>query len=151
MEKEPTEMTSLKSSFSPSHSMSKRVLDFAGQTEDIKEELKSCFSASQVSSGSESSTTTTDGSVAITMPAETMTMPINSSSRNNSVIWSGHDSRLLLFLSQISFCFIAVGFGMYLVIEHDHSDVYMNFGSSLIMYVLGFLTKNPVIKRKSRR
>jgi len=66
----------------------------------------------------------------------------------NSAIWSGVDSRLMLFVSQICFSLISLGFGMYLIIDHDKNEGYMTFGSSLIMFILGFLTKNPVIKRK---
>lgn len=66
----------------------------------------------------------------------------------NTEIWSGIDSRILLFISQIGISLIAVGFGMYLIIEHDNNEGYLSLGSSLIMYVLGFITKNPVVKKK---
>lgn len=69
-----------------------------------------------------------------------------------STFWGGRkkaiDSRLLLFSVQIMFSAIAVGFGMYLVIDHKNNEGYLSLGSSLIMYILGFLTKSPVAKRR---
>ncbi len=65
----------------------------------------------------------------------------------NSAIWSGFDSRIMLFISQITFSFIAVIFGMYLIISNN-GDGFLTIGSSLITFVLGFLTKNPVIGKR---
>jgi ABC-type protease/lipase transport system fused ATPase/permease subunit len=72
-------------------------------------------------------------------------------SPSNSAIWSGVDSRIMLFTTQVSFSLAALCFGMYLIIEHDNNEGYMSFGSSLVMFVLGFLTKNPVMKKKRIR
>ena len=78
-----------------------------------------------------------------------ISIPVNTKDAN-SAIWSGYDSRVMLFFSQITFSLIAVGFGMYLIIDSDGKEGYLTVGSSLITYVLGFLTKNPVIGKRGR-
>lgn len=66
------------------------------------------------------------------------------SSRSDSNYWNDHskgiDSRLLFFITQVTFSFISLGFGIYSAVSGDKT-----LGMSLIMYVLGLFTTSPKI------
>lgn len=103
-------------------------------------------SSSSSSSSSSSLSLISNGSITRSINKSTP-VPENSV---NSDIWSGVDSRIMLFITQIFFSFIAIVFGMFLVINNNGNEGYLSAGMSIIMYILGFMTKSPVMKKKAR-